>query len=251
MWSKPGSPRSKVIDALAGVLCFLVWVVMDFPFLGGHGPDPKPGSQGWGGGGVAGRDLYESPKTLTPTATATATTSKAAATATADAYTSSSGSNSNKSLHVIICHHDDHNNRLGVRSQTTSPPASPLHLWIWQPLRESCCVVCTLLASCRLDYVQRISRTKGLHGLRARWFSCFDSAAAALRHRHTLMFLADAAILLQSGNPFLDVGVQFGDTLDNVHKKCGQSLLVLSSILRDTTLFQAVFNAMPPKLQGP
>jgi len=121
MWSKPGSPRSKVIDALAGVLCFLVWVVMDFPFLGGHGPDPKPGSQGWGGGGVAGRDLYESPKTLTPTATATATTSKAAATATADAYTSSSGSNSNKSLHVIICHQDDHNNRLGVRSQTTWP----------------------------------------------------------------------------------------------------------------------------------
>ena len=90
----------------------------------------------------------------------------------------------------------------------------------------------------RLAFVERISKKKGCDGQRMRWFSSFDSTASALRHRHTLLFLADVAVMIQNGNPFVDVGLQFSDSLDDVHKKCGQSLLVLSALLRDDTLFQ-------------
>ena len=92
----------------------------------------------------------------------------------------------------------------------------------------------------RLDYVGRVARKRGLDGCSARWFMNFDCANAALRHRHSLMFLSDVAVILQNGSPYMATGVSFGDTLQKVHEKRGASLLVLSSLLRDVHLFQAL-----------
>ena len=72
-----------------------------------------------------------------------------------------------------------------------------------------------------------------------------DVANSAGKNRHTLMLLADAANILQNGNPFVhDTAAAansfFWNTLDEVHKKVGPNIGVLSALLRDTPAFQAL-----------
>ena len=99
-----------------------------------------------------------------------------------------------------------------------------------------CCVL-----QRRLAYVEHVARKKGVDGCSARWFSNFDSASSALRRRHSLMLLADVAILLQNGSPYVDLGICFEDTLDTAHTAAaGQSLRVLSALLRDTAFFNVL-----------
>jgi len=68
-----------------------------------------------------------------------------------------------------------------------------------------------------------------VHELRLRQRSPASSTLVAV--------LADVAVILQNGSPYMATGVSFGDTLQKVHEKRGASLLVLSSLLRDVRLF--------------
>ena len=66
-----------------------------------------------------------------------------------------------------------------------------------------------------------------------------DVAKSSQKNRHTLMLLADAAVILQNGNPFeYDGAAFFWDSLDDIHTKVGPHIGVLSALLRDTPKFQ-------------
>ena len=60
----------------------------------------------------------------------------------------------------------------------------------------------------RLAYVDHVARARGMDGHSARWLMNFDCASSVQRHRHALMLLADVAVLLQNGSPYVDRGLQ-------------------------------------------